>query len=80
MADKPAKQMSGMRALYIHTFARQAQVDDEPAWVNPFHAQIFGIYMIGELNTQPTAVVVAPGQKLECREAALSAARTRPTC
>jgi hypothetical protein len=65
MADKLAKQKSDMRALYLHSFSKQAQVDDEPAWVNPFHAQIFGIYMIGELNTQPTALVVAPDQKLE---------------
>ena len=65
MADKLAKQESDMRALYIHSFARQAQVDDEPAWVNPFYAQIFGIYTIGELNAQPTALVVAPEQKVE---------------
>src|ERR1035438_7708030 len=80
-ADKRAKQKSDMRAIYIHAWSKQAQVDDEPAWVNPFHAQIFGIYTIGELNTQPTALVVAPDQKLElagtnlvcCRNEARSA-------
>jgi len=61
----PAKQMSQMRAVYIQTFAKQAQVEDEPAWADPFQAQIFGIYVIGELNNQPTALVLAPGQKLE---------------
>jgi hypothetical protein len=65
MADKLAKQKSDMRALYIHTWSTQAQLDDEPAWVNPFYAQIFGIYTIGEVNTQPTALVAAPEQKLE---------------
>jgi hypothetical protein len=65
MADKLAKQKSDMRALYIHTWSTQAPLDDEPAWVNPFYAQVFGIYTIGELNTQPTALVAASEQKLE---------------
>ncbi len=54
-----------MRALYIHTWSKQARVDDEPAWVNPFHAQVFGIYTIGELNAEPAVFVVAPSQKVE---------------
>ena len=57
MADKLAKQENDMRALYIHSFSKQAQADDEPAWVNPFYAQIFGIYTIGEVNTEPTRCV-----------------------
>ena len=65
MADMPAKQKSQMRALYIQTFSKQAQVEGEPAWANPFHSQIFGIYVLGELNSQPAALVLAPGQKLE---------------
>ncbi len=65
MADMPAKQKSQMRALYIQTFSKQAQVEGEPAWTNPFHSQIFGIYVLGELNSQPAALVLAPGQKLE---------------
>jgi len=54
-----------MRALYIHTWSKQARVDDEPAWVNPFYAQVFGIYTIGELNAEPAVFVVAPSQKVE---------------
>lgn len=54
-----------MRALYIHTWSKQARVDDEPAWVNPFYAQVFGIYTIGELNAEPAVFVVAPRQKVE---------------
>jgi hypothetical protein len=65
MADMPAKQKSQMRALYIQTFSKQAQVEGEPAWANPFHSQIFGIYVLGELNSQPAALVLVPGQKLE---------------
>jgi hypothetical protein len=65
MADKRAKHKSEMRALYIHSFSRQAQAEDEPAWVNPFYAHIFGIYTIGEVSTQPTALVAAPEQNLE---------------
>ena len=53
-----------MRALYIHTWSKQARVDDEPAWVNPFYAQVFGIYTIGELNAEPAVFVVAPSQKV----------------
>lgn len=40
-------------------------MDDEPAWVNPFHAQVFGIYTMGDLNPEPTAFVVASSQKAE---------------
>lgn len=54
-----------MRALYIHTWSKQARVEDEPAWVNPFYAQVFGIYTIGELNAEPAVFVVAPSQKVE---------------
>lgn len=64
-ALKRAKQESDMRALYIQTWSKEALVDDEPAWVSPFHAQIFGIYTVGDLNPEPTAFVVASGQKVE---------------
>ena len=40
-------------------------MDDEPAWVNPFHAQVFGIYTLGDLNPEPTAFVVASSQRVE---------------
>lgn len=54
-----------MRSLYVHTCSKQVQLDGEPAWVSPFHAQIFGIYTIGDLNVEPTAFLVAPGQRVE---------------
>jgi hypothetical protein len=60
-----AKQASDMRSVYIHSWSKQTHVDDEPAWVNPFYAQIFGVYTIGDLNTEPAAFVVAPGQNAE---------------
>ena len=63
--SKLAKQESDMRALYIQTWSKEAHVDDEPAWVNPFHAQVFGIYTLGDLNPEPTAFVVAACQKIE---------------
>ena len=63
--SKRAKQASDMRSVYIHSWSKQTHVDDEPAWVNPFHGQVFGIYTIGDLNTEPTAFVVAPSQKVE---------------
>lgn len=65
VVSNQAKQESDMRAVYVQTWSRQAQVDDEPAWVNPFHAQVFGIYTVGDLNPDPTAFVVASNQKLE---------------
>lgn len=65
VVSKRAEQKSDMRAVYIQTWAKQGHMDDEPAWVNPFHAQIFGIYTIGDLNAEPTAFVVASGQKVE---------------
>ncbi len=65
VVSKQAKQESDMRAVYVQTWSRQAQADDEPAWVNPFHAQVFGIYAVGDLNPEPTAFVVASSQKLE---------------
>jgi len=54
-----------MRTVYIQTWSKQTQVDDEPAWVNPFHAQVFGIYTLGDLSPEPTAFVVASNQKVE---------------
>lgn len=65
VVSKRAEQKSDMRAVYIQAWAKQGHVDDEPAWVNPFHAQIFGIYTIGDLNAEPTAFVVASGQMVE---------------
>lgn len=65
VVSKRAEQKSEMRAVYIQTWAKQGHVDDEPAWVNPFHAQIFGIYTISDLNAEPTAFVVTSGQKVE---------------
>lgn len=54
-----------MRAVYIQMWSKEAHVDDEPAWVNPFHAQVFGIYTLGDLNPEPAAFVVAASQKIE---------------
>ncbi|ODU24740.1 MAG: hypothetical protein ABS95_01545 [Verrucomicrobia bacterium SCN 57-15] len=54
-----------MRAVYIQSWSKEALVGDEPAWVNPFHAQVFGIYTLGDLNPDPTAFVVASSQKVE---------------
>ena len=64
-----------MRALYIQTFSTEAQVESEPAWANPFQAQVFGIYLIGELNSEPAALVVAPGQNLQLPGIRLSCCR-----
>lgn len=65
VVSKQAKQKSDMRAVYIQTWSKQTRVDDEPAWVNPFHAQVFGIYTLGDLNPQPAAFVIAPSLKIE---------------
>lgn len=60
-----AKQECDMRAVYIQSWSKEALVDDEPAWVNPFHAQVFGIYTLGDLNPELTAFVVTSSQKVE---------------
>lgn len=65
VVSKRAKQESDMRTVYIQTWSKQTHVNDEPAWINPFHAQVFGIYTLGDLNPEPTAFVVAPSQKVE---------------
>jgi hypothetical protein len=65
VVSKQAKPKSDMRAIYIQTWSKQTHVDDEPAWVNPFHTQVFGIYTLGDLNPEPTAFVVTSGQKVE---------------
>ncbi len=54
-----------MRAVYIQTWSKEAHVDDEPAWVNPFHAQVFGIYTLGDLSPERTAFVVASSEEAE---------------
>lgn len=48
-----------MRTVYVQTWSKEAPTGDEPAWVNPFHSQVFGVYTLGDLVPEPTAFVLA---------------------
>jgi DNA polymerase elongation subunit (family B) len=50
-----------MRAVYLQTWSKENTAGEEPAWVNPFTAQIFGVYWVGDLNPEPTALVIGGG-------------------
>lgn len=53
--------MSKMRSVYLQTWSKETGTGEEPAWVNPFYAQIFGAYMVGDINPEPAALVIGNG-------------------